>query len=101
MNGPDGQTNEGEPTGPPSFVFGPWRGPPVGSNRCPILRPDCRSLAQNEISTKERQLKRCDGVDSLSMSVNPHGFRPARRVPSTWLLLRRNSDSGAAGRAVG
>jgi len=101
MNGREWQTNKGEPTGPPSFIFEPWRGARVGSNRCPILRPGYRSLAQNEISTKERQLERCDGVDSLSMTANPHGFRPARRVPLPWLLLRRNSDSGAAGMSVG
>ena len=30
--------NKGEPSGPPSFLFEPWRGARVGSHRCPILR---------------------------------------------------------------
>jgi hypothetical protein len=30
--------NKGEPFGPPSFLFEPWRGARVGSHRCPILR---------------------------------------------------------------
>ncbi len=30
--------NKGEPLGPPSFLFEPWRGARVGSHRCPILR---------------------------------------------------------------
>jgi len=33
-----GETNEGEPIGPPSFLSEPWRGARVGSHRCPILR---------------------------------------------------------------
>ncbi len=84
MNGWEIEKNKGEPIGPPSFIFEPWRGARVGSHRCPVLRPGYRSLARNEPSTSERQLKLRDGVDSLSMTANPHGSRPARGVPLTW-----------------
>jgi len=48
MNGREGPKNKGEPTGPPLFIFEPWRGARVGSHRCPILRPGYRSLAQTK-----------------------------------------------------
>jgi hypothetical protein len=41
--------NKGEPLGPPSFLFEPWRGARVGSHRCPILR-----VRQHKCSTQKQ-----------------------------------------------
>jgi hypothetical protein len=46
--------NKGEPLGPPSFPFEPWRGARVGSHRCPILR--VRFIKYNIQNTKRRSL---------------------------------------------
>ena len=92
-----GAKNKGEPLGPPSFLFEPWRGARVGSHRCPILRVRLLKCSIQDQRT-EKPFDSCDGVDSpLDGRANPCGSLPARCCPLDLAIpARRENDYGAA-----
>ena len=73
--------NKGEPDGPPSFLFEPWRGARVGSHRCPVLRPGCGSVAiENHLREKTRSTFVTVLIRRFGRA-NPCGSTPARVSP--------------------
>ena len=88
--------NKGEPSGPPSFLFEPWRGARVGSHRCPILR--VRLLKYTSKTQNGDTFRPCDGVDSRRLPASEYLRLPASSMCPLDLAIpaRRNSDYGAA-----
>jgi hypothetical protein len=81
--------NKGEPLGPPSFLFEPWRSARVGSHRCPVLRPGYRKGSIPDQKT-EKPFDFCDGVD-----LPPDG----ERIPAAPCQLDVSPGAGRHGQA--
>ena len=78
--------NKGEPLGPPSFLFEPWRGARVGSHRCPILRARHFKYTIHDPMTEKTDTTFVTVLIRRLRRANPCGSLPARCVPLTWSL---------------
>ena len=88
--------NKGEPLGPPSFLFEPWRGARVGSHRCPILRV---RLLKYSIPDQTREKP----FDHATVLIRRPGACESLRLPASSMRpldlavpARRETDCGAA-----
>ena len=103
--------NKGEPCGPPSFLFEPWRGARVGSHRCPILRvrflkysiPDHRTEKPfDHVTVLIRRLRASESLRLPASSMCPLDLAiPARRDPdygAAWSPAGRSKDFISVGR---